>query len=431
MFEKLSNEEKTKVIDFMKIYRKYVNPDSNNEINTIVDYVFDTIIKVYFEYKDVVPFISVNDDNYEFYIIRPVNGKYTLLDYLINTIIQNLDSIELIDNQMSSNYNMLKKKISMNKKHTTSLHDSVFNQTSQQLDRDKFKELFYKNAIYHEIGHMLHYKIDNIVPQTVYVPQSYMSLSCFPPLKKRISENAKKTEIEKRKEIVKKSAKEKIKKRISRYYESLNNKYDVLNPNDIDNCALAVERPNHKLEQIMIPPFFYLNPVDEAFSECDAQVYSGMFENDIFKTETNNSMDCFYIPIDREHLIMTYSPDVYFVSASIGFALKECISKESYFRTMFLGKEDLFVEFLGEYGLSTSQFAFKLAGADKRKMEDIQSLLDDIIEFAKRNNKSLDWLNIYFPLVYKNNQWLYYTDAMELDLSKTKKLIPQKNTGDK
>ena len=109
MFEKLSSEEKTKVIDFMEIYRKYVNPDSDNEINTIVDYVFDTIIKVYFEYKDIVPFISVNDDNYEYYIIKPIDGKYTLLDYLINTIIQNLDSIELIDNQMSSNYNMLKK----------------------------------------------------------------------------------------------------------------------------------------------------------------------------------------------------------------------------------------------------------------------------------------------------------------------------------
>lgn len=59
-------------------------------------------------------------------------------------------------------------------------------------------------------------------------------------------------------------------------------------------------------------------------------------------------------------------------------------------------------------------------------MEDVQSLLDDIIEFAKRNNKSLDWLNIYFPLVYKNNQWLYHTDAMELDLPKAKKITPPK-----
>ena len=407
MFEKLNNEEKTKIIDFMEIYRKYVNPDSDNEINIIVDYVFDTIIKIYFEYKEVVPFISVNDDNYEYYIIRPNNGKYTLLDYLINTIIQNLDSIELIDNKMPSNYNMLKKKISMNKKHTTSIHDSVFEQTNQHLDKDKYKELFYKTAIYHEIGHMLHYKIGNIVPQTVYVPQSYMSLSCFPPLKKRMSENAKKIETEKRREIVKKSAKEKIKKRISIYYESLHDKYDVLNPNDIENCELAVERPNHKFEQIMLPPFFYLNPVDEAFSECDAQVYSGLFENDIFKAEDNNCMDCFYIPIDSEHLIMTYSPDAYFVSTSIGFALKECISKQSYFRTMFLGKEDLFVEFLGEYSISTSEFAFKLAGADKRKMDDIQSILDDIIEFSKNKNISLEWINIFFPLVYKNNQWLY------------------------
>ena len=424
MFEKLSNEEKIKIMDFMEIYGKYVNPDSDNEINRIVDYVFDTIIKVYFEYKDVAPFISVEDDNYEYYIIKPNNGKYSLLDYLLNTVIQNLDSIELIDGSMPSNYNMLKKKISINKKHTTSFHDSVFDQIKQQLDRSKYKELFYKNAIYHEIGHMLHYKINNIVPQTVYVPHDYMSLSCFPPLKKRMSEKAKKVETEKRREIVKKSAKEKIKKRISIYYDNLSNKYDVLNPNDIDNCDLAVEGPGHKFEEIMIPPFFYLNPIDEAFSECDAQVYSGIFENDIFKMKDENYMDCFYIPIDSEHVIMTYSPSAYCTSASIGFALKECISKQSYFRTMFLGKDDLFVEFLGEYGFLTSEFAFKLAGADKKKMEDIQSILDDIVEFSKNKNISLQWINIFFPLVYKNNQWLYYTDAMNIELPKTKKLTP-------
>ena len=427
MFEKLSSEEKAKVIDFMKIYKMYINPDFDCEINTIVDYIFDTIIKIYFEYKEIVPFISTSDDNYEFYIIRPVNGKYSLLDYLINKIIQNLDSIELIDNQKSSNYNILKKKISINKKRSTSLNDSVFNLTRQQLDRGKFNELFYKETIYHEIGHMLHYIIDNIVPQTIYVPQSYMSLSGFPPLKKRMSINAKKIEIEKRKELVKIRAKEEIKKRIAIYYESLKDKYNILNPDDINNCDLAVEQLNHRFEEIMIPPLLYLNPIDEAFSECDAQIYSGMFENDIFETEDNNIMNCFHFPIDQEYFIRTYSPSIYFVSASIGFALKECISKKSYFRTMFLGRDDLFVEFLGEYSPSTTAFAIRLANADKQKMDDIHSLLNDIIEFAKKNNKPLDCLNIYFPLVYKNNQWFYYIDVIESDLPKLKKLTPQNN----
>ena len=67
------------------------------------------------------------------------------------------------------------------------------------------------------------------------------------------------------------------------------------------------------------------------------------------------------------------------------------------------------------------RFGFQ-SGRDVAKFDDF--------EFAKRNNKSLDWLNIYFPLVYKNNQWLYYTDAMDINKPKAKKktLIQQNNT---
>lgn len=413
MFEKLNQEEQSKVIDFMESYKKYLNPECNNEIDTVINYIFDIIIKVYLEYRNTIPYVSVEDDGYAYYTIRPVDGRYSLLDYLINTAMQNLDSIEFIDTQMPSNYNLLKKKMSLHAELMSSLPDTVFNYTKKPLDKDKYRELFYKHMIYHEIGHMLHYKIKDIVPNTVYVPSEYMSLSSFPPLKKRMSENAKKAELERRKEIVKKSAREKINRRISMYYECLGNKYDVLKPSDIDNCDLAVEKY-----------FLFLSPIEEAFTECDAQVYSGMFENEIFEMDSENTCNSFYIPIGSEHIIMTYCPDAYFVSSNIGFALKECISKQSYFKTVFLGKEDLFIDFFGQYnGLIGLDMSFKLARADGGNIEDIQSLLDSIIAYAKENNKPLDWVNIYFPLVNKNGRWLYYTDAMNMDSPKTKKLV--------
>lgn len=413
MFKCLTKEEETKLQDFMNVYKNYLNPCGNEEINTIIDYVIDSLIKVYIEYKDVVQFVSVVDDSYSYYILKPMDGRYSLLDYLINTIIQNLDSIELINDKMSCNYNMLKKKMYINKKNIMSLHPSVFDTMKSKIDKDKYLELYYKNAIYHEIGHMLHYKISSIKAHTVYAPSDYLSLSEFPPLKKRMSLNAKNAELDRRKSIVRTRAKERIKKRISMYYMALSNKYNILNPNEIDDCDIEVEKLNMKYEEIMLPPIFYLNPVEEAFTESDAQVYSGMFENDIFEIEDSGNLDCFYLPIDNEHILMTYSPSSYSFSSSIGFALKECISKLSYFRTIFLGKTDLFLEFLGEYELlPVSALSHRLVSADKGQITEVQPLLDDIINFYKNKGKSLKNLNIYFPLIFQDNKWVYYTETI-------------------
>lgn len=227
--------------------------------------------------------------------------------------------------------------------------------------------------------------------------------------------NAKKAEMDRRKAIVGEMARAKIKSRIA-LYTALSSKYDVLRTEEIDDCDIKVERPAIKYEEIMAPPILYFNPVEEAFAECDAQVYSGLFENDIFEIEGTDNLDCFYLPVDNEHVLMTYSPTGYSFSSSIGFALKECVSKLSYFRTIFLGKTDLFVEFLGEYSFPVvSSFANRLISADRGKMEDVQPLLDDIVRLSRSKGKSMDNLNIYFPLVCRDGKWVYYTDAIDVE----------------
>lgn len=430
MSEKLTDQEKSKLNDFMNIYRDYLNPNHNEEIDKIIDYIIDSLIKVYLEYKNVVPFISVNDDNYRYYILKPVDGKYSLLDYLINTVIQNLDSIVLADDKKPCNYNLLKKKMFINKKNILALHPSLFDNMKGNIDKEKFLDLLYKHMVYHEIGHMLHYKINNIEENTVYVPNDYLSLNEFPPLKKRMTSNAKKAEMERREAIVKENAKEKIKSRIDRY-ATLSDKYDVLKSKEIDDCDIKVETPIIRYQEIIVPPFLYLNPCEEAFTECDAQVYSGLYENNLFEMEDSN-LNCFYLSIDDDHVLMTYSPTIYSFSSSIGFALKECISKLSYFRTVFLGKNDLFLEFLGEYEpLSASLLSHQLFSADKKNMNDVQPLLDEIVDFYKSKGKSLRNLNIFFPLVYKDNKWVYYMESIDKKQSQSLKLQLTKNKDNK
>ncbi len=413
MLDKLSEEEKTKIIDFMTIFREYLNPKHLSDINEVIDYVIDEIVKVYLDYKDIIPSVSVEDDLYSFYIIKPKNGKYSLLDYLINTVIQNLDSIEFVQGNVHSNYNMLKKKIIICKNNIMSLHDSVFDIIRKKINKKEYLKLFFKSALYHEIGHMLHYKIDEVLDNTVYVPADYLSLSSFPPLRVFMSKRAKEEELARRKKIVKEQARDRIRYRVS-IYGCLKSKYDILSVDEIDNANIDVENKKIRYEEVCLPPFLYINPVDEAFTECDAQMYSGLFENEIFENNENGELECFYLPLDDEHILMTYSPTHYAFSASIGFAIKRCVSKESYFRTVFLRKNDLFLEFLGNYEQApVSLLSRQLIEADKYNMASTQPLLDYIVDYRKSKNRSLDLLNIFFPLVYKNGEWLYYTEALD------------------
>lgn len=412
--ENITDFEKEKIDDFFKIFRKYINPNNNELINRVVDYVIDELIKIYLNYKDECPTVSVEDDEYLYYVIRPSNGVYSLLDYLINTVIQNLDSIELINNKNTSSYNMLAKRIYINVNQKELLHKSVFDCIRKKIDRNEYLDLYFKNLLYHEIGHMLHYKIRKIDDNTVYVPIYYLSQSEFPKMKKFMSKGKREKEALRREKIVKERARKKIIERVSLYSE-LSDKYDVLNPNILENVDVAVEDVVKRHEEVFFPPLLYMNPVDEAFTECDAQVYSGMFENLIFENEEKDQLECFYIPIDDNHTLMCYSPSCYSFSASIASTIKGIVSKNAYFRTMFLGKDDLFIELLGEYEFkSTDLFSRRLIAANNNKFESVEPLLDYIVKCYRNNNKSLKPLDIYFPLVFINGEWLYYTEALNV-----------------
>ena len=87
----LTDSQKYKVEFFKSKFKQ--NLKCNEEKSKIVDGMFQTLINLYLYFKDEVPYVSVKDDNYPYYMITPSNGKYELLDYLLNKMVQNVEII--------------------------------------------------------------------------------------------------------------------------------------------------------------------------------------------------------------------------------------------------------------------------------------------------------------------------------------------------
>ena len=89
----LSEKELDEVLDFEEIYKKILNPDNNSNLDFLITLIFTVIIKMYLDYKEVYPFIPSNEVKYSNYFTQPVDGKYSLLDFLINVLIENIQVI--------------------------------------------------------------------------------------------------------------------------------------------------------------------------------------------------------------------------------------------------------------------------------------------------------------------------------------------------
>ena len=89
--------DKIKINDFREAYRKIMNPNNSKDINEIIDALFYNVERNYEEYCSTVPYVSANREQYNFHILKPVNGRYSLLDFLLNRAISNIDCINPCD----------------------------------------------------------------------------------------------------------------------------------------------------------------------------------------------------------------------------------------------------------------------------------------------------------------------------------------------
>jgi len=140
----------TKINDFKQVLNEIVNPENNKDKNEVIDALFDNVKKNYEEYKDVVWGIPAYCEPYEYHILQPVAGSYSLLDFLINRAVSNLEKISLehgSGNGYDNHFNLIIDLDRYNRIASTRSSDVINAQ--------------YKKSKYHETLHALHSKFIN------------------------------------------------------------------------------------------------------------------------------------------------------------------------------------------------------------------------------------------------------------------------------
>ena len=103
----ISIEDQKKIYDFREAYRKIMNKDKDERINEVIDGIFYNVECNYRNYQTYVKYVSVEQEPYQYHILQPIDGRYSLLDFLINRAITNIDAIELGGQNGYTNHKML------------------------------------------------------------------------------------------------------------------------------------------------------------------------------------------------------------------------------------------------------------------------------------------------------------------------------------
>lgn len=72
-----------KIDDFKKVFVELNNEQNDSNKLVLINALFDNVRKNYEEYKDIFNEIPVEYEPYKYHLIRPSNGRYDLLDFLL------------------------------------------------------------------------------------------------------------------------------------------------------------------------------------------------------------------------------------------------------------------------------------------------------------------------------------------------------------
>ena len=155
---------KVKVNDLVSAYSKALGLD-NNIKNILIELMENIITK----YEKIVDYIPVSLDDSQVYLIKPINGKYSVEDFFLNRLMRNVWSYSEI------NENTIKE--GFVDEHTKGCYDASFNEVninkiklSNQLEKYKqylgvnylsMKSSAEKKVIMHEFEHGLQTRFDN------------------------------------------------------------------------------------------------------------------------------------------------------------------------------------------------------------------------------------------------------------------------------
>ena len=138
-----SQKDQEKINDFKSITRVFLNSENNPEKEKVIDAIFLNIEKYYEEFKDEVPYIPAELESYQYHLLQPVNGSYSLLDFLINRALTNIEGIYIND---STNCFDHAKIVEIN----IERYEGYNNLSKEFLDMQKLKSRL------HETSHAIH-----------------------------------------------------------------------------------------------------------------------------------------------------------------------------------------------------------------------------------------------------------------------------------
>ena len=140
----LTRLEREKINDFKQVYKELMNVNNNLMVNDIIDALFFNVECYYLEFKDVINTIATNDETYKYHILQPVNGEYSLLDFLINRAITNIETIVLDEN-------------AFDKAKLLHIDPKRYDRYKEQYDYDsQFLKLQQLKSYLHETSHAMH-----------------------------------------------------------------------------------------------------------------------------------------------------------------------------------------------------------------------------------------------------------------------------------
>lgn len=285
----ISKEDKAKIEDFKEVFRMTVNPTNDEDINKVVDDLFKNVEYNYEEYKDEVPYISVNQETYKYHILQPVNGKYSLLDFLLNRAISNVDVISI-----NNDNHFVNKGLSIDKNRYEGNRSSY---------SDDFIKKQYQKSRMHETGHAIHawdVKQDDAIHSRVD-----------------------------------------FKKKVQLFNELLGYKYPNLLPiNEIKNKLQNSDANWRGSKRAFVDPHF-----DEASTEYFATKFSKLYVDiDNYKCnyvcQTDDKNEAVYVPNNFNG---------YSTGACLMFHLENLVSKRNIFQSNFFSNNNAINEFIIKY----------------------------------------------------------------------------------
>ena len=304
IYQMMSFEDAMKIEEFKRAYKMAMNPNNVDSINNVIDALFENVAFNYIEYRKQVPFVSANKESYKFHILQPVNGRYSLLDFLINRAFSNVDGIGFTK---GNSFSTFCRYLCIDSKRYEGYQDKYPSGRIQSL---------YEKSMLHETGHALHGWDDHEDGKIhTYVDDGYSNSEKF---RNEPAQNAILTQ------------KIEVAEKLGLYAKYKN----MLRLEDIRDIP-------QRIRFSLNSESFSHNIVNEAATEYFASKYSGLFD-DIENYE--------YIDWGTYRMKVPSSTNGYQHSIRFIYHLENLVSKKSMFNSLFFADDEALEEFSQKYG---------------------------------------------------------------------------------